>query len=158
MQDVIINICPPWGGQCPPKPNLPSFVFFHEGKDRPMKGKTVMVVTLSKAIKPGWQRLCSVATDEAVDIQQPSGLYARSEMVQGDSTAPIVTPESTATKINFWVNGDGAMGVKKANVICDGHIGEGDVPITLEVNYEVKTPDATSFENFQEGEDREIPT
>lgn len=128
------------------------------GHDEPITPKPKhMEVTLSKPIRPGFRRAFSVTTDEAVD-KQPDGSYARSEVLNGDSTAPVIDATSTGTMIKGWIYGDGSIGSKKVRVTVDGHVGDGDVPITLDVTYEVQSPDATAFTNFQEGADEPIPT
>ncbi len=137
----------------PPKPKVHLWIFT-EGLDERIPAD--MDITLTKPIKPGWRRKCTVATDEPVD-QQPNGLYARSENVEGDSTPAVILPESTNQLIQLWVYGDGALGTKKTRVIVDAHVGEGDVALNLDLSYEVASPDATAFENFTEGEDEVIP-
>ena len=152
MKNVIVNIfgC----GHSKPKPKT-RLLIFATGHDEPIPGLT-MDVTLTKPIKPGFRRAFSVSTDEPVD-KQADGLYARTEVVDGDSRAPSIDIDSTSTQIKGWLYGDGAVGAKKVRVIADGHIGEGDVPITLDISYEVATPDATAFTNFAEGADEAIP-
>ena len=115
-----------------------------------------MEVTLSKPIKPGFRRAFTVSTDEAID-KQADGTYAKSETLEGDSTAPVVLPESTDKLLTGWIYGDGSLGKKKARITVDGHVGEGDVSITLDISYEVASPDATEFQNFTEGADEPIP-
>ncbi len=137
------------------KPRTRLFVFA-TGHDEPIPRPTPMQVTLSKPIRPGFRRAFTVGTDEAVD-KQPDGSYARAEVLSGDSRAPTIDTDSTGTLLKGWIYGDGAVGQKQVRVTVDGHVGEGDVPITLDVSYEVSTPDATSFVGFQEGADEAIP-
>jgi len=116
-----------------------------------------MEVTLSKPIKPGFRRAFTVGVDEPVD-QQPNGSFARSETLEGDSTAAVIRPESAATQIQGWIYGDGSLGSKKTRVIVDGHVGEGEVSITLDIAYQVASPDATEFVGFTESPtDEAIP-
>jgi hypothetical protein len=129
---------------------------FATGHDERIPG-TPMEVTLAKPIKPGFRRSFTVGTDEAID-KQPDGTYAKSETLEGDSTAPVILPESTDKLLTGWIYGDGAVGKKKARITVDGHVGEGDVAITLDISYEVTTPDATEFVGFTEGTDEVIPT
>ncbi len=131
-------------------------VVFQTGHDEPIERKTTMEVTLQKPIKPGFRRAFTVGTDEAVD-KQADGSYAKTEVLSGDSRAPTINDTSTATSISGWIYGDGATGSKKVRISADGHVGEGEVAITLDVSYEVASPDATSFVGFQEGADEAIP-
>ncbi len=152
---TVINI---FGGSCEPhkkKPKQRLFVFA-TGHDEPIPKETPMEVTLSKPIKPGFRRSFTVSIDEAVD-KQPDGSFAKSEVLEGDSRAAEILPESTATLLTGWIYGDGAVGTKKDRITVDGHVGEGDVPITLDVSYEVASPDATAFTDFKEGADEPIP-
>lgn len=114
-----------------------------------------MRVQLSKPIKPGFRRPISVTIDEAVD-KQPDGSFAVAEQVQGDSTISI-RPTSTERQIDAYVNGDGSLGSKVGSIRVDGHVGEGDVPLVLEIGWEVAHPDATEFGVVQEGADEPIP-
>ena len=116
-----------------------------------------MEVKLSKPIAPGFRRSFEVGTDEAVDLQEDVGTFARGEVVEGDSRAPEILPESTEKLIKGWIYGDGSIGTKKVRITADGHVGEGLVPITLDVVYEVASKDATEFTGFKEGKDEAIP-
>jgi len=110
---------------------------------------------LDKPIKPGFRRPFTITPDEAVDVND-SGTYVQVENVAGDSTVTI-DPASTATSIKGWLNGDGATGDKAVRFTADGHIGDGDQPVSLDVEYTVATPDATIL-GFKEGVDEAIPT
>jgi hypothetical protein len=132
------------------------FVFATGHDERIPKEPPDMEVTLSKPIKPGFRRAFTVSTDEAID-KQADGTYAKSETLDGDSTAPVVLPESTDKLLTGWIYGDGSLGKKKGRITVDGHVGEGDVSITLDISYEVASPDATEFQNFTEGADEPIP-
>ena len=155
FKDLIINI---FTGCCDPseKPKQRLFVFA-TGHDEPIPQEIPMEVTLAKPIKPGFRRSFTVGTDEAID-KQPDGTYAKSETLEGDSTAPVILPESTDKLLTGWIYGDGSIGAKKARVTVDGHVGDGDVAITLDISYEVASADATAFQNFAEGADEPIPT
>lgn len=115
-----------------------------------------MEVTLSKPIKPGFRRAFEVGTDEPVD-KQVDGKYARSAVVEGDSSAPTIDPGDNPQKITGWINGDGALGSKAVDISVDAHVGDADVPLTLTVRYEVASSDATAFVGFKEGADEVIP-
>ncbi len=115
-----------------------------------------MLVTLSKPIKPGFRRAFTVSTDEPVD-KQADGSFARTEVLSGDSRAPTIDSTSTETKLSGWIYGDGSVGRKEVRITVDGHVGDGDMPIQLDVTYDVATPDATAFTNFAEGADEPIP-
>ena len=152
MRDLVINICEPKHQK--PKRHL---WVFATGHDEPIPKEPSMDVTLSKPIKPGFRRAFEVSTDEPVD-KQDNGAFARSEVVDGDSSAAVISPDSTETLIKGWIYGDGSIGNKKTRIIVDAHVGDGDVPLALDVSYEVAHPDATAFTNFKEGADEAIPT
>lgn len=111
---------------------------------------------LSKPLKPGFRRPFTITPDEAVDINA-NGTYVAVEIVSGDSTVTI-DPASSATSIKGWLNGDGATGDKAVRFTADGHLGEGDQPVSLDVEYTVSNPDATSLAAFTEGVDEPIPS
>ena len=109
---------------------------------------------LTKPIKPGFRRPFTITPDEPVDVNA-SGTYVAVEIVSGDSTVTI-DPASSATSIKGWLNGDGATGAKAVRFSADGHVGEGDQLVTLDVEYDVASPDATIL-GFVEGTDEAIP-
>lgn len=153
VNDIIINIS---GRSCePPKPKPTRLLVFATGHDEPIQ-KDIMDVTLSRPIRPGFRRAFTVGTDEPVDAQ-PNGAFARSETIVGDSTAAVIRPESTNTLIQGWIYGDGSLGTKHTRVTVDGHVGDGEVEIALDIHYEVASPDATAFQNFAEGAEEAIP-
>lgn len=86
-----------------------------------------------------------------------NGDFVAVEVLAGDSTVTLDTPNSTPTAIKGWLNGDGATGDKSVQFTADGHVGEGDQPVTLTVDFAVAHPDATSL-SFTEGTDEPIPT
>ena len=112
-------------------------------------------VKLSTPIKPGFRRPFTITPDEAVDVNA-SGTFVAVEILSGDSTVTI-DPASTSTSIKGYLNGDGAIGAKAVRFTADGHVGEGEVQVTLDVEYDVANPDATSLANFVEGPDEPIP-
>lgn len=137
-----------------PKVNL---WLFQTGHDEPIEKVITMEVTLSKPIKPGFRRAFTVGMDEPVDAQ-PDGSFATSEVTVGDSRAAEILPTSTNKQLNGWIYGDGSIGAKQDRIVCDGHVGAGEVPFELLINYEVQSPDATAFTDFKEGADEAIPT
>lgn len=152
MLNIIIN-----NYSCEHRRKMPRLLVFATGHDEEIERPTPMEVTLSKPIKPGFRRAFTVQTDEPVD-KQDDGSFAKAEVLEGDSRAPVINPESTSTSLSGWIYGDGAIGAKKVRITVDGHVGEGVIPVTLDVSYEVQTPDATAFTNFAEGADEPIPT
>jgi hypothetical protein len=152
----IFNGCPPMKDKKKNKP-IRLIVFATGHDERIPKEPPDMEVTLAKSLKPGFRRAFTVGIDEAVD-KQPDGSYAKSEVLEGDSRAAEILAESTATLLKGWIYGDGSIGKKKDRITVDGHVGDGDVSITLDVSYEVASPDATEFQNFTEGADEPIPT
>jgi hypothetical protein len=121
------------------------------GQDEPIPKDTMK---LAKPIKPGFRRPFTITPDEPVD-QNNSGSFVSVEVLSGDSTVTI-DPASTATSIKGWLNGDGATGAKAVRFSADGHVGEGEQTVTLDVEYDVATPDATLL-GFTEGTDEPIP-
>lgn len=132
----------------------PGFLLLVEGVDEPIP-KEIMRIKLVKPLKPGFRRPLTLKPDEAVDARA-DGSFAAVEVVEGDSTASVRT-ESTASQIELYINGDGSTGDKVVNVKADGHIGEGEVEISLEIAYTVAHPDATEFGPVTEGVDEPIP-
>jgi len=110
---------------------------------------------LNKPIKPGWRRPFTITPDEPVDVQA-NGQFFTAEVISGDSTVTH-DPTSTATSLKGYFNGDGATGLKSIRLKADGHVGEGEQEVTLDVDYDVATPDATSIANMVEGTDELIP-
>lgn len=140
-----------------PKPKVRLLVVEIEGEDEPIPNAS-MRVKLSKPIKPGQRRRVNITPDEKVD-KRADGTFAAIEAVEGDSTV-IVRPESTEDKIRLFVNGDGTLGTGKvARVVADGHVGEGEATISLELEWDVVHPDATQFNPAieEEGADEDIP-
>jgi hypothetical protein len=113
-------------------------------------------VTLTKPIKPGFRRPISLVPDEALD-QQPGGGFATIETLSGDSTS-FISPDSTAMKVNAFLNADGATGENVVLIRADGHLGDGVQEISQEIAYTVANPDATQFGPVTEGADEPIPT
>lgn len=109
---------------------------------------------LSKPIRPGYRRSVKLVPDFPVD-QLPGGVYAKATIVSGNSTVEV-RPESTEKEILLWVNGDGAIGSKSAQIKVDGRIGEGEVELNVDLEWDVAHPDATKLE-VTEGEDELIP-
>lgn len=121
--------------------------------DEPIK-KDNMEVTWTKPIKPGFRRPFTLTPDEAVDMRG-DGSFAGWEAVEGDSTA-LIKPESTNKSIQGYINGDGALGAKRIRLKVDGHVGDGEVEITLDVLFQVASADATTL-TIAEGADEPIP-
>jgi hypothetical protein len=109
---------------------------------------------LTRPIKPGFRRPFVITPDEEVD-KMANGEFVAVEILAGDSTVKI-DPASTAREIKGWLNGDGSTGDKSVQFTCDGHVGEGDQPVTLTVDFAVAHPDATIL-GFTEGTDEPIP-
>lgn len=112
------------------------------------------IMKLTKPIKPGFRRPFTITPDEPVDIND-SGTYVKVEVLSGDSTVTI-DPASTAKSIKGYLNGDGATGEKAVRFTADGHVGDGEQAVSLDVEYTVSTPDATTL-GFVEGVDEPIP-
>jgi len=139
---------------CRPKKKPVRFWLFSTGQDEPIKSQ-IPRMKLDKPIKPGFRRPFTITPDEAVDVND-SGTYVQVEVLSGDSTVTI-DPASTALSIKGWLNGDGATGEKSVRFTADGHVGDGEQPVSLDVDYTVATPDATIL-GFSTGADEPIPT
>jgi len=122
-----------------------------EVSDEPITKGISMDITLKKPIKPGFKRSLELVPDEEID-QGADGSFARTEVVEGDSSAPQVRPESTKNSLKLWIMGDGALGAKKVKVTADAHVGPSEVPLAVNVNYEVAHKDATEFSGVNEGD------
>jgi hypothetical protein len=123
-------------------------------QDEPIPQKETM--KLAKPIRPGFRRPVTLTPDEDVD-QAADGTFATIEILSGDSQV-VYNPESTAKSIKVWFYGDGATGDKSARITVDGHVGDGDQPVSLDFDWTVASPDATSFKTIVEGEDEAIPS
>lgn len=122
--------------------------------DEQMKGN-MPTYQLKTPIKPGFRRKLILTPDEKVDAQ-PDGRFARVSIESGDSTITY-DEASTADRIQVWINGDGGLGSKSGRVKVDGRIGEGEIEIFQDIQWEVAHPDATEFSAVQEGEEEPIP-
>lgn len=129
------------------------FWLLETGPDEPLPNKNMQ---LSKPIKPGFRRPFTITPDEPVDTRA-SGQFFDTTVTAGDSTVTY-DPTSTASLLKGWFNGDGATGHKAVQIAADGHVGDGDQEITLDVEYDVENPDATSLAALVEGTDEPIPT
>jgi hypothetical protein len=109
---------------------------------------------LTKPIKPGFRRPFTITPDEPVD-KNDEGTFTKVEIVFGDSTVTL-DPASTEKSVKGWLNGDGATGAKFVRFHADGHVGEGEQEVTLDIEYNVASPDATTL-GFVEGTDEPIP-
>lgn len=146
------------------KPKDRLFVLEIEGVDEPIPKGPKMRVKLSRPIKPGERRRVNLTPDEPLDRRE-DGTFAAVENVEGDSTVALRVNaegvhESDAKKIRLWVNGDGALGTGKVNRIkADGHVGPEVVEISLELEHDVASKDATEFSSTveEEGADEPIP-
>jgi hypothetical protein len=123
------------------------------GPDEPIQRNESM--KLSKPIKPGFRRPFTITPDEAVDVAD-NGQFLNAQNIVGDSTFTY-DPSSTELSLKGWINGDGSTGDKTIRLIADGHVGAGDVPVTLDIDFTVAHPDATSLDKFVEGADEPIP-
>jgi len=81
--------------------------------------------------------------NEPVDVKS-DGSYGSVTILSGDASAQVA-PGSTPEKFTVYFNGDGALGKKSAKVAVDGHVGDGDVEVEQEIDWEVISPDATAF-------------
>lgn len=150
LQELICRLigCP---APAPPKPAR--FWLFSTGPDEPIP-QPLPPMRLDKPIKPGFRRPFTITPDEPVDLND-SGTYVQVEVLSGDSTVTI-DPLSAPTLIKGWLNGDGATGEKAVRFSADGHVGEGEQVVSLDVEYSVASPDATTL-GFAAGTDEPIP-
>jgi hypothetical protein len=135
------------------KQTKPRFWFITLGPDEPIP--KVSHMKLTKPLKPGFRRPITITPDEPVDVND-SGTFVKVEVLSGDSTV-TVDPASSAKEIKVFLNGDGAIGDKAVRFTVDGHVGDGDQPVSLDVEFTVANPDATAL-TIAEGADEPIPT
>ena len=110
----------------------------------PIQKERPKMDTLKLGQIPLGQRLpVDFVPDEKVDVKS-DGKFASVTILDGDSTAQIADG-STDSSWRAYFNGDGAIGLKSAEVAADGHVGDGDVEVTQRVEWEVISKDATSF-------------
>lgn len=110
----------------------------------PIQQKEQNMIPLNLGTIPLGQRVpVDFVPDEPVDAK-PDGAFGSVSVTSGDSTAQVA-PGSTSTLFRVYFNGDGAVGKKSAKVAVDGHVGDGDVEIEQEIDWEVTSPDATTF-------------
>jgi hypothetical protein len=152
--NVHNNIFFPNQGHCQrPERKRPRMWLLVTGPDEPIQ-QDPMLVNL-KPIAPGFRRPFTLTTDEAVDLQ-PDGInYFVATPTTGDST--VVFTSQSPTGAAGFINGDGAVGDKVVQISADAHVGDGDVPITLDLAFTVTHPDATAFAFTPGGPDEPIP-
>ncbi len=63
--------------------------------------------------------------------------------ITGEGTQSVQMDQPT--KVVLTVRGDGAVGPNAFQVIVDAHVGEGEVQLITEFEYDVISPDATSI-------------
>ncbi len=126
---------------------------FTFGPDEPIPKATVQI-NLTKPIAPGFRRPFSLTTDEAVDLQADGVNFFVATPTAGDSTVVFTRQDSKSA--DGFVNGDGALGDKTVQISADGHVGPGDVTITLDLSFTVASPDATEI-GFKEGPGADEP-
>lgn len=151
VRNIIINIHE--RGCRPLHCKQQRLLLFATGQDEPIE-KEPMIVNLTP-IKPGWRRPFTLTADEPVDLLADGVNYFTATAVSGDSTISFVTQSST--KATGFVNGDGSLGIKLVQIRADGHVGDGDVPITVDVAFTVESPDATSLGFVLGSPDEVIP-
>lgn len=133
-------------------PQKPRIWVLTLGQDEPIP---IQQMKLAKPIKPGFRRPVTLTPDEPVD-KRDDGTFVAIEVLSGDSQV-VYNPASTATSIQVWFYGDGSTGDKSARLTVDGHIGDGDQPVSIDIDWTVTTPDATTL-GISEGADEPIPT
>lgn len=153
VKNLIIHIHEP--PRCErPVGKQPRLLLFATGQDEPII-KPPMIVNLTP-IKPGWRRPFTLNADEPVDLLADGINYFSATPVTGDST--IVFTSQSPTRATGFVNGDGSIGNKMVQIRADAHVGDGDVPITVDVAFTVETPDATDLGFVLGSPDEPIPT
>jgi hypothetical protein len=116
--------------------------------------KTVPRIVLAKPIKPGFKRKLSIKSDEPLDADQ-NNQFLEVKRISGEASAPKIVGESTPTQTTVYLYGDGGIGTNVFLFEADGHVGEGAVVISLEVEYAVSHPDATVLEVAEEATEDE---
>lgn len=107
-----------------------------------------------RPLKAGFRRPFTITPDEDVDVME-NGAFVQVDVLAGDPSTVTINPGSTSKSITGFLNGV-AVGDVSVQFTCDGHVGDGDVPVTLTVDFTVQHPDATVL-GFSEGADEPIP-
>lgn len=102
-----------------------------------------------ESVPVGFRDIYSASADEAIE-------NARIENATGTSTAEVVLVGSKS--IELTVNGNGDIGPSTAEVVVDGHIGEGEVAIRVPIDWETISADATELSAFTKVRREKIPT
>lgn len=101
-------------------------------------------------IRPGFRRPFTLTpTPAGAAFENPV-----IEITDGDSTASIQDDGNGGAK--GFLNGDGSIGAKAARITFDGHIGDGEVDVTLDVAWNVSHPNATGG-SLSVGDEEAIP-
>lgn len=65
--------------------------------------------------------------------------------ITGEGTQSVQLADPAPKTVELIVRGDGAIGPNAFQVVVDAHVGEGEVPLITEFEYDVISPDATSI-------------
>lgn len=122
-----------------------------------------MHVTIKSPIKPGERRAFTITPAHPVTVQ-PGNVYAKASVIDGDSSAPTINPESTDKKITGFLHGDGSLGEKRVRLHIGAHLGKPNKDGTpgpaaaqdVDITYTVGHPDATTL-TFADGSDTPEP-
>lgn len=129
---------------------------FTTGQDEPIPKEDMPNVVITNPIKPGFRRPFTLTFDEPVDLRPDGVSYVSVEAVDGDSTVTMMSQSPTGA--TGFLNGNGSIGAKTVRFSADGHVGDGEVVITLDVTYPVASPDATVIGFVASGADEPIPS
>ena len=105
-----------------------------------------------KPIKPGFRRPFTVETDE--NVENP-----RFTTTLGDANGTLDPALSFPGKtVGGWINGNGALDVDQSiRLTVDAHVGDGEVDLSLDFDFQIKNADATAFGEPVFGKDEPIP-
>jgi len=119
----------------PPKPNKDVFVWvFLKLRRERINTKPTLPMKIED-IPVGYQDIYEGKADEP--IENP-----KLEMLSGGADASVQQKDPTTIEVTF--RGEGGIGPSSCRVTVDGHIGDGDVPIVTEFEWNVVSADATT--------------
>ena len=108
---------------------------------------TMPRLVITKPIKPGFKRKIKLTSDEPLDLKS-EGVYFEVAKVSGDADLPVADGAQSPGAANFWLLGSTGASIGTPQVFSfsgDGHVGDGEAVIAVEVEYTVNHPDATEI-------------
>lgn len=92
-----------------------------------------------ESVPKGFQDIYTGVADEAIELPENPV-----EQITGNSTAAVKLVDSKTVELT--IRGDGDIGPSSVAVLVDGHVGEGEVPIRTEFEWDTVSKDATTVQ------------